>query len=113
MTTPIIPKADEVKRYDTTGSDFDHAEHPDGDWVHYEDHLRVVGELRALLSDTRAPSPAVGGEVSEEEVERALHDALDVIGAAWSIRALSVTAYDLRNMMRAALEAFVRGRGKS
>lgn len=41
MNNPAV-----VQRYDIVGSDLDHEEHPEGDWVRWEDHCRVMESLR-------------------------------------------------------------------
>lgn len=48
--TPTPPAT--AQRYDTVGSDFDHEEHPEGDWVRWEDHCRVAEELSAALGSS-------------------------------------------------------------
>lgn len=74
----------------------------------------AAGKIPGVEAVTaRAPSPAVGGEVTWEEAEQVAQQFCNTaIGVrSWS-KFCHVEQLDIIVEMRAALEAFVRGRGK-
>lgn len=64
----------EIKRYLVSGSEFEVTQHPDGDYVEFEDHAAIVAALqeqvRALTAENIALKSAFNPEgISEEAVE--------------------------------------------
>lgn len=113
MTTPIIPKADEVRvmsretRFMSpvvvtdprTGKPIAvMKEDPEGRYVHWCD----------AYAQCSAPSPTVGGEVFDDAVVAVRTVHIDQLNASGYLH-----REEAEKVVRAALEAFVRGRGKS
>ncbi len=83
-----------VTRYNTVGSDFDHVEHPDGEWVHFDDALGMAVTIDILTrrSDTlrgQLNALTTRYKKAQAEIERQSECERAMIGAvhSWSQRA--------------------------